>query len=58
MSEDEEKEPEVEQEPEPEPEPEIDPAVKRVMDAEEALGKADSVMEPGMQFVPSCMRRR
>lgn len=32
---------------EEEPEPEIDPAVKRVMDAEEALNKPDSVLEPG-----------
>ena len=38
----------VKEEPEPEPEPEIDPAVKRVMDAEEALNKPDSVLEPGM----------
>jgi len=32
---------------EKEPEPEIDPVVKRVMDAEEALNKPDSVLEPG-----------
>lgn len=32
---------------EKEPEPEIDPAVKKVKDAEEALNKPDSVMEPG-----------
>ncbi|CAB9516905.1 TH1 protein [Seminavis robusta] len=38
---------EAEKEPEPEPEPEIDPVVKRVMDAEAALNKPDSVLEPG-----------
>jgi hypothetical protein len=39
----------VEQEPEPEPEPEesVDPAVKRVEDAEKALNQTDAIMEPG-----------
>jgi hypothetical protein len=36
----------IEEEEEPEEEP-IDPAVKRVQDAEEALNKPDSILEPG-----------
>ena len=34
------------QPPEPEPEPEIDPALKRLLDAEHALNQPDAIMEP------------
>jgi hypothetical protein len=37
----------VEKEPEPEPEEFVDPAVKRVEDAEKALNQTDAIMEPG-----------
>ena len=37
----------IEEPQEPEPEPEIDPALKRLQDAENALNQPDAIMEPG-----------
>ncbi|KAI2503862.1 TH1 protein [Fragilaria crotonensis] len=41
-----EKQPLIQTEPEPEPEPEIDPVLKRIQDAENALNQPDAIMEP------------